>query len=305
MSNQLVPVHDLVNQQASFFESANTSKIVEWQKESQFCIQVLQANSYLAGIAQQNPVSIQNAVINVAAIGITLNPAMKHAYLVPRKGAVCLDISYMGLMHIAMDSGSIRWGQAVIVRANDEFRITGLGEKPLHNYSPFGDRGDVVGVYCCVKTSDGDFLTECMSIDEVFKIRARSESFKKKQGPWVTDEEEMIKKTVVKRAYKYWPKVTRLAAAIEYQNTQMGEGIEIEPVMRHYTEEEKAVSKQASEQDLSAKVQEFIDQMEMAESEDQLKSAFRVAYNMTRDYKEMSQQVQAIYAKNKTRLGVK
>lgn len=304
MSNQLVPVHELVNSQVTFFESANTSKVVEWQKESQFCIQVLQANSYLAGIAQQNPTSIQNAVINVAAIGITLNPAMKHAYLVPRKGAVCLDISYMGLMHIAMDSGSIRWGQSVIVRKNDTFTVTGLGEKPVHAYSPFGDRGDIVGVYCCVKTSDGDFLTECMSIDDVFKIRARSESFKKKQGPWVTDEEEMIKKTVVKRAYKYWPKVERLATAIEYQNTQMGEGIELEPVMRHYSDEEKAAIDAVSDDELALKVQGFIDQMQMAESDAQLKTAFGNAYNMTRNHKEMSQQVQGIYAQNKTRLGL-
>jgi recombination protein RecT len=38
----------------------------------------------------------------VAAIGITLNPASKLAYLVPRDGMVCLDISYMGLLHRAV-----------------------------------------------------------------------------------------------------------------------------------------------------------------------------------------------------------
>lgn len=307
MSNQLMPVHEIVNQQVTLFENANTNKIVDWQRESQFAIQALQANDFLANVARQNVASIKNAVVNLAAVGITLNPAMKHAYLVPRKVnkamAVCLDISYMGLMHIAQESGSIRWGQAVIVRATDEFKLTGLGNLPHHVYQPFGDRGDIVGVFCTVKTSDGDYLTECMSIDEVYNIRARSESFKKGHGPWISDPEEMIKKTVVKRAYKYWPKVERLAAAIEYQNTQAGEGMEMEPVMRHVSDEEKKEFTEQQEQDLAAKVQSSIDKMELAQSENELKLAFQEAYKLTKTHNKMNQEVQKIYNKNKNRLG--
>lgn len=308
MSNQLIPVHEIVNQQVTLFENANTTKVVEWQRESQFAIQALQANDFLANVARQNVASIQNAVVNLAAVGITLNPAMKHAYLVPRKVnkvmAVCLDISYMGLMHIAQESGSIRWGQAVIVRANDDFKLTGLGSLPHHEYKPFGDRGEIVGVFCTVKTSDGDYLTECMSIDDVYNIRARSESYKKGHGPWISDPEEMIKKTVVKKAYKYWPKVERLATAIEYQNSQAGEGIEMEPVMRHYSDEEKQEFTQQQEQELTDKVQHSIDKMELAQSENEIKSAFQEAYKLTRNHKQMNQEVQKIYTKNKQRLGI-
>lgn len=308
MSNQLMPVVDLVKNNVSLFEEANTKQLVSWQQESQFAIQALQANDFLAKIAQQNPVSIQNAVINLAAVGITLNPAMKNAYLIPRKVggkmAVCLDISYMGLMHIAMDSGSIRWGQSVIVRKNDNFKLTALGERPIHEHDPFGDRGEIVGVYCTVKTSDGDYLTNCMSIDDVYAIRARSESFKKGMGPWVSDPEEMIKKTAVKQGYKYWPKVERLATAIEYQNTQAGEGIELEPVMAHVTDEQQAENAAEQAQDLASIVQGLVDQMEQAQTPNQLKKPFQEAYKLTKDHKAMSQDVQKIYAKNKQRLGM-
>ena len=58
-----------------------------------------------------HPVSAQNASINVVAIGITLNPASKLAYLVSRDGMICLDTSYMGLHHLAQSAGSIKWGQ--------------------------------------------------------------------------------------------------------------------------------------------------------------------------------------------------
>lgn len=309
MNNQLMPVHEVILNNAQLFEQANTKQVVEWQSESQFAIQALQANDFLANVARQNPTSAQNAIINVAAVGITLNPAMKHAYLVPRKVnkqmAVCLDISYMGLLHIAMDSGSIRWGQSVIVRDKDTFRVTGLGEKPVHEYNPFGDRGEIVGVYCCVKTSDGDYLTNPMSIDDVYAIRNRSESYKKGHGPWVSDPEEMIKKTAVKQGYKYWPKVERLAHAIEYQNTQAGEGIELAPVMEHVTDEQKQEAKSEQEQELVNKVQGLINAMEISADEVQLKSAFGHAYQMTKIHKEMQQEVQKIYTKNKTRLGVK
>lgn len=42
----------------------------------------------------------------------------------------------------------------------------------------------------------------------------------------------MCRKTVVKRASKYWPKVDRLNSAIEYLNTDGGEGISKDEVVR-------------------------------------------------------------------------
>lgn len=216
---------DVIAANEQLFVQAISSNDIVWEKEKQYAIQCLQSNDYLAGMAVQNPASMQNAIINVANIGISLNPALKHAYLVPRKGSVCLDISYMGLLHIAQSSGVIKWGQAKIVHQNDDFQLQGLSKEPIHSYNPFGDRGEIIGVYCTVKTVDGDYLTETMNISEVYQIRDRSESFKKKKsGPWVTDEGEMIKKTVIKRAYKLWPKCERLGIANQMLNDN-GEGI--------------------------------------------------------------------------------
>jgi len=76
---------EFVASQEGFFIPAISDDRIKWEKESQFAIQALQANKYLAGIAQSNPTSAQNAIINVAAIGVSLNPQAKLAYLVPRK----------------------------------------------------------------------------------------------------------------------------------------------------------------------------------------------------------------------------
>lgn len=225
---------EFVKQQEPLFCGALTDQSVTWAKESQFAMQIFQGNDYLAKLAFQNQTSAQNAIINVAAIGISLNPAQKLAYLVPRKGAICLDISYMGLMHIAQQSGAIKWCQSAIVRKNDQFRREGLDKPPVHIYNDFDteeQRGDIVGAYVVVKTGDGDYLTHTMRIEAIYAIRDRSEAWKKykqdssKKCPWVTDEEQMILKTVVKQAAKYWPRRERLDAAIDHVNTEGQEGI--------------------------------------------------------------------------------
>jgi recombination protein RecT len=209
---------------------------IQFASEKGFALQILGANDYLARIAVNNPDSLRNAVVNTAAIGISLNPASKQAYLVPRKGAVCLDISYMGMMHIAQQCGAIQWGQAVVVRKLDTFELQPIGQAPIHKYDPFAtDRGDIIGCYVVVKTDTGDFLTTAIPIAKIYDVRDRSEAWKtyvkdkSKKCPWVTDEEEMIKKTVVKNASKYWPRRERLDQAVHYMNTDGGEGLALVP----------------------------------------------------------------------------
>lgn len=216
------------------FEAVSVDKSIVFEREASFAVQALMANDYAMKIAVDNRQSVINAVTNVSAIGISLNPARKQAYLVPRDGRICLDISYMGLLDIAIQSGAIRWGQAELVYEKDEFMLNDTDKLPTHKRNPFSkDRGELVGVYVVVKTADADYLTTCMSIDEVFAIRDRSAAWKawiakKARCPWVTDEGEMIKKTVIKRAYKMWPKTERLDSAVHYLNTEGGEGLEFD-----------------------------------------------------------------------------
>lgn len=212
---------EFVQQQETLFSSALTEQTITWAKESQFAIQAFQKNDKLAEAALKNQASAQNAIINVAAIGITLNPASKLAYLVPRKGEVCLDISYMGLLHLAQATKAIIWGQCKLVHEKDVYESNGLELPPTHKYNAFGERGAVIGGYCTVKTAEGDYLTEEMTLEDIKAVEATS---KASNGPWKTFWEEMARKTIVKRASKYWPRRERLDQAIEYINTDAGEG---------------------------------------------------------------------------------
>lgn len=229
MSNQLATVTKIIDGVEQDFMSVRVDESIKFEREASFAVQVLQSNSYALGVAYNNPQSLRNAVANVAAIGISLNPASKQAYLVPRKGAICLDISYMGMMHLAQVSGAIQWGQAAIVRANDVFERNAINEAPTHKFKPFDtkeQRGEIVGAYVVVKTDSGDYLTHTMNREDIDAIMNRSESVKSgKSSPWKTDYEEMAKKTVVKQAHKYWPRRERLDNAIHHMDTEGGEGI--------------------------------------------------------------------------------
>lgn len=232
MSNAIAKIQDDIwSAQQAFNRLAAQGQ--SFEREAGFAVQVITGNDYAMKIAAENRQSLINAVTNIAAIGISLNPAKRQAYLVPRDGKICLDISYLGLLDLAIQSGSVMWGKSELVYEADRFELNGFDKPPTHARNPFAkDRGAIVGVYVVVKTRDGDYLTDCMSIDEVFEIRDRTSAWKawiskQRKCPWVTDEGEMIKKTVIKRAYKMWPKTERLDNAVHFLNNEGGEGIEL------------------------------------------------------------------------------
>jgi recombination protein RecT len=227
MSNAIATIAQDIYNQRDAFAAVLCEPSISFDREAGFAIQAMENNDFLAKVAMGNRQSVVNAVNNIASIGISLNPAKKQAYLVPRDGRVCLDISYMGLVDLATSTGSIRWAQAELVHAADHFELSGIDRAPLHKFNPFHpERGDIVGAYVVVKTADGDYLTTTMSRADIDSIMQRSQSFKSgKSSPWKTDYGEMAKKTVVKRAYKYWPKTERLDQAIHYLNTDSGEGL--------------------------------------------------------------------------------
>lgn len=233
MSNIAV-IEDVVYSLGPVFENVSVDKSIVFKREAEFALQAFSKSEYLCKVAAENIQSVKDAITNLSAMGLTLNPAKKQCYLVPRKKAICLDISYMGLMDMAIESGSIRWAQASVVRKGDTFTLNGYDKPPTHTYDPFGtERGDIIGAFVVAKLADGDYLTHTMSIAEIYTIRDRGEAWKaymadnSKKSAWNTDESEMIKKTCVKQGSKYWPdKSMKLDAAIAYLNGDGGEGID-------------------------------------------------------------------------------
>ena len=225
MSQNVVPYQSAIAKaKERFVEIAGSDRA--YDVESIFAMQALMKTDFALQTANKNPKSVHLAMINVASTGLTLNPAHAYAYLIPRDGAICLDISYKGLIKIATDTGSVLWVRADLVHEADEFTYHGPAAMPQHKANPFKERGEVVGVYCIAKTRDGDILTEVMDYAELEKIRGKSMSYaKKKSGPWVDWFAQMAKKAVIKRASKTWPytdRTEKLMDAIELANEAEG-----------------------------------------------------------------------------------
>jgi len=234
-------IYDYMDKAEPKFEHAPMGMVFEQEKS--YAVQLFAANDYLEKVARQSPISLLSAMANVASIGLSLNPAKKQAYLVPRGGKICLDPSYMGMCDLAIQSGTLQFVQAKTVYANDEYVNNGVDDKPSHSFNAFGDRGAVIGFYCVAKTVHGDYLTNEMSKEETDGIMNRSESAKKNKGPWMTDYNEMAKKTVIRQAFKTWPKtekLDRMAQAVELSNqNEEFEPLVTSPELQEYTNEQK------------------------------------------------------------------
>jgi phage RecT family recombinase len=173
------------------------------QAEAGFASQVLAANDYALGIAMKNKASVVNAVMNIAAIGISLNPARRQAYLVPRDGRICLDISYIGLMDLAMQSGAIQWAQCALVYEKDEFALDGLDKQPRHQFNPFAaDRGALVGAYAiATRLKDGRKYRLVMDMAAINKRRDVAQT----KAVWDKWPAEMAEKTVARSIFRVLP----------------------------------------------------------------------------------------------------
>lgn len=205
----------------------SNGNLLDFARECHFASQQITKSDFIMNVARNNQPSLKNAIVNCSAVGLSLNPANAHAYLVPRDGGICLDVSYKGLIKLATDTGSILWAKAVLVHESDEFVYKGPATPPEHSADVFSsDRGEIKGGYCIAKTASGDFLIETMSLAEIHEVRGTSKAYTSgKTCPWKTFFNEMAKKTLIKRASKTWPQTDqreRLDNAINIVNEHEG-----------------------------------------------------------------------------------
>ena len=177
-------------------------------KEIEFAAQAMLANNYLIKCATANPISLVNALKNVALTRSTLNPMLKQGYLVPFGSAITFMPSYMGLVDVLVNNGLVKKVEAHPVFEGESFEIKlGTGGYLKHIPNPWGKREkeNLKGGYYYVVMTDGTEMYDTMSLEEVEKIRKRAPSAKS-SSPWDTDYIQMLCKTLVRRAFKMIPK---------------------------------------------------------------------------------------------------
>lgn len=199
------------------------------------------------------PLSIAQAVVMASQLGLEPVGALGHAYLVPYKNRknnyqkeIQLIIGYRGMIDLARRSGHIASIEAHVIYERDTFDVRfGLESKLEHK--PYLGRehpGDVVAVYAIATFKGGEKQPEVMPIQEIERIRSRSQAAN--NGPWVTDFEEMARKTVVKRLCKYLPLSVEMANAIAVDNAAESGESQIEAIDIDLPEELRPIDVEAN-----------------------------------------------------------
>lgn len=151
--------------------------------------------------------SLLACVMGMAQLGLEPEPFLGQAYLVPFRNKGVLEATlipgYRGYIALARRSGELQSLTAQVVYENDHFILKYGTEEKLEHIPADGNRGNPKGAYVIFRYKDGSYSFDYMSKDDIEKIRARSKA--KDHGPWVTDWDEMAKKTVIRRHIKLAP----------------------------------------------------------------------------------------------------
>jgi len=170
-----------------------------------------------------DPMSFIAAIMQASQLG--LEPGiLGSCYLIPFNNNTTGKVEctfmpgYRGFLDLARRSGQIVSLVARAVYSNDEFSYEfGLKEDLIHKPA-MNDRGELIAVYAVAILKDGGHQFDVMSKKDVDIIKSQSKS--RNNGPWVTHYEEMAKKTVLRKLFKWLPCSVEMQKAVSLDELQ-------------------------------------------------------------------------------------
>lgn len=166
-----------------------------------------------------SPESLMKCLLISATLGLEPGTTLGHIYFAPFKGEAQLIIGYKGMINLATRSAHITNIEARTICENDDCEVNfGTNPKIYHTICPGKDRGKPIAYYAVAHFMNGQYQFEIMRLAEVDRIRSFSKSAN--FGPWVSHYDEMAKKTVIRRLFKYLPSSIEMQKAISIDEAQ-------------------------------------------------------------------------------------
>lgn len=216
MSNQLATLKQTLSGPAMREQFARA--LPKHLSPERFCRIAITALTRTPKLADCTQESLMKCLLDLSAFG--LEPDGRRAHLIPYKDQCTLVIDWKGLAELAMRSGIIAKLHADVVCENDEFEFN-LGEVKCHKIDFRKPRGEVYAAYALAQTKTGEVFACVLSKDEVEAVRKRSRAGT--SGPWVSDWNEMAKKTAFRRLSKWLP------LSAEFRDAQERDDEDVEP----------------------------------------------------------------------------
>ena len=162
------------------------------------------------------------AMIQCAQLGLEPGAHLGHAYLLPYKNNKrggqydCqLIIGYKGMRDLVHRSGAVYSIDVHVVYESDHFeRKLGLEPQLIHEPVYQEGKNAIRGVYAVATLNNGAKQHDYMTFAEIEKARSFSASGRSNYSPWITHYEEMAKKTVFRRLFKWLPTSVEMQRAI-------------------------------------------------------------------------------------------
>lgn len=172
--------------------------------------------------------SLISALMQCAELGLEPGGVRGLAYLIPYRNngedlnrTCTLIVGYKGLIQLALRSNHLQQIEARVVHGGDQFAHE-FGLQPRLRHVPALDKpGQPIAVYALARLKNGQTHVEVMTWAEVMAIKARSKS--SGDGPWVTDPEQMARKTCIRRLANYVELSPELADAMTHLGDEFDE----------------------------------------------------------------------------------
>lgn len=182
------------------------------------------------------PMSVIGSMLEACSVGLSLDPVLNQAHVLPYKGKGKLIVGYRGIMSLARRGGGVKDIYARVARKGDLFEEGG-GTDPyiIHKAPPLEERGPVykadsaiIGAYAVAELREGGRVFKVLDMEDIKAARACAQT----QNVWNKYLEAQCCKTAVRRLEPWLP-LQADALAIVRREDLMEAGAEVPP-----TEEE-------------------------------------------------------------------
>jgi len=187
-----------------------------------------------AKVASCTNVSIYGIFMDVAVMGLSFDPSMKHLYVVPyfdrneNRNVAQLQISGQGELVLRAKQGQIKYADnPVIVWSCDEFDSGSRDGQPFVEHVrvlPRPDNSFIVACYIRIVRSNGSTDYKVLTYDELMQLRKSSKD--PNSTAWTTHIAGMMMAKTIKHAFKAYPK-TRVAGNFSRLQTEIDDDREI------------------------------------------------------------------------------
>src|SRR6267142_229648 len=165
-----------------------------------------------------SPISVMACVVEIAQLGLEPEGVLGHAYMVPFGNQCTLIVGYRGLIHMMYQSVVVTEVSAEIGRRGDKFqRVLGTERQLVHVPDPIPEKDEEknwIGAYAVARFLNNQTAFEYLEKVKIYHARSRSRGYQSymkgdaKSTPWISDPEEMWKKTPIRRLAKRMPTST-------------------------------------------------------------------------------------------------